>query len=420
MRWPVVLILSVSLTSLGGCLTTGSNDESAGAEESQVAAAVIHRPEPGLSARERLRKAIGLLEVGEADQARAELGAYVQEVPNSKLAGSLIQQIETDPVELFGQASYPYTLQQGESLSIVAKRALGDAMLFHGLARYNDIPNPSALKAGQTIRVPGDSPPAQVAAAVPQAEPEPLPEEPVAEAPSEPVAEPEPVAEDAPSQAPAEETEVAAIESEGALEMESEVERLQDLMLTAQGLSDQGDFQGAAALYEESIVEFPENANLKQLAAANYANFAGQLSDAGQPDTAADALRRAAELDPGDPNLAQRLASVERQADAKLLYDEGLGLYADDKLADAYTKFSEAASLDPEHLGAREKMAEVAPAVADRWHREALGHFRRQDLEAALGLWDKVLEIDPSHTQAQIYRAQAKDLDDKLKTLQTQ
>jgi tetratricopeptide (TPR) repeat protein len=395
MRRSVALMLFTCLASLAGCGTTGSNDVSTPEQPKPQAAPAVGVPDPGLSARERLRKAIALLEVGAAEQARVELGAYLKEVPNSKLADSLIQQIETDPTQLLGSTSYAYTLRPGESLSMVAKRALGDAMLFHALARYNGITNPSALRAGQTIRVPGNAPPA----------------------PNEP----EPAAAAEPVKSATEYTAKPRLpqsRASRAPQIESEVQRLQDLMLTAQGLSSQSNFRGAAALYEEGAIEFPDNANLKQLAAANYVNYANQLSNAGQPEKAIDSLRRAAELVPGNSSLKQRLAGAQRQAQAKVLYDEGLGLYSKDKLADAYDKFSEAAALNPEHLGAREKMAEIAPKVAARWHREALIHFRHQDLKTAVALWDKVLKIDPTNIQAQVYRAQAKELDDRLRALQ--
>ena len=390
MRLPVVLGLSACLATLAACVTDEPPEEEPVqvVSEPQVAVAVVQPPVPQLSPRERLRKAIGLLEVGDAEQARAELAIYMQEVPNSKLARNLIQQIDTDPLELFGEASYAHAMQPGESLSIVAKRTLGDAMLFHALARYNGIANPSAIKAGQVIRIPGTAP-------------EPSAKQVKAE----------------PARAPTAEPQTAAVPADDVLEVESAVDRLQDLLLTASGLSEKGDFRGAAALYEESMVEFPESADLKKLAAANYATYAGQLSDARQPEMAIAVLRRGMELDPGNPDLRRRLPELRQRAKVESLYDSGLDLYADDKLDAAYGKFSEASKLDPEHLGAREKMAEIAPVIANRWHRQALTHYRRQNLEAAMDLWDKVLQIDPNHAQAQIYLTQARDLDEKLKTI---
>jgi len=414
-RLAALPMIAFCLAALSGCETAGPEAVSAPIAAPPPAAEMQYEPEPGLTARERLRKAITLLEVGQAEQARAELQAYLQEVPNSKLAGGLIKQIDTDPTVLFGTASYPYTLLPGESLSIVAKRTLGDAMLFHALARYNGIANPSALKAGQTIRIPGQAPvaaPNTAAAPVPEATPAPIPAP--APAPT-PVLEPSAAAEPAPE--PTVGTAAAAPEPGASPQMESEADRLRGLMLTAHSLSQARDYQGAAALYEESVVEFPDDVNLKQLAAANYVNYASQLSDTGQPDKAVEALSRAAELVPDNPNLKQRLATARRQVEARSLYVEGLDLYAQRNLADAYGKFSEAASLNPELLGAREKIAEIAPLITARWHREALVRFQRQDLKTAVALWDKVLEVDPNHIQAQVYRAQAKELDDRLSSL---
>ena len=419
MRLPVVLVLSACIAALAGCVTGEPEAEriEAVSEPPQVAATVVQPPLPDLSPRERLRKAIGLLEVGDAELARRHLAAYMEEVPNSRLAGNLIQQIDTDPVELFGPTSYAYAMRPGESLSIVAKRALGDAMLFHALARYNGIANPSAIKAGQVIQIPGAAPSEPATATAGQG----VPESRSAQGATEPQtrsakAEDRGATSGADSnRQPTDEQQTAA--TGGVLEVESQVDRMQDLLLTAQGLSEKGNYRGALALYEESMVEFPENAKLKRLAAVNYATYAGQLGDSGRPEMAIAALRRAMELDPDNPNLRGRLPDLRRQAKAKSLYDSGLNLYADDKLAEAYDKFSEAASVDPTHLGARQKMAEIAPVITDRWHREALTHYQRQDLKTAMDLWDKVLRIDPTHAQAQVYRTQAKDLDEKLRTI---
>jgi LysM repeat protein len=58
-----------------------------------------------------------------------------------------------------GKRHFTYTLRQGESLSVVAQRFLGDVFEFYGLARYNDIAVPRDVHAGQVIKVPGEAPP---------------------------------------------------------------------------------------------------------------------------------------------------------------------------------------------------------------------------------------------------------------------
>jgi cell division septation protein DedD len=56
-------------------------------------------------------------------------------------------------------------------------------------------------------------------------------------------------------------------------------------------------------------------------------------------------------------------------------------------------------------------------AEADRLYREALNAYRAQDLERAIALWDEVLELQPGHENARLYRAQAMELKAKLSNL---
>ncbi|MEH6638020.1 MAG: LysM peptidoglycan-binding domain-containing protein [Porticoccaceae bacterium] len=57
-------------------------------------------------------------------------------------------------------------------------------------------------------------------------------------------------------------------------------------------------------------------------------------------------------------------------------------------------------------------------ATADEYHKQASMAFRRQELDQAIALWDKVLEIDPSHQHAMSGRLQAMELRKKLSDLQ--
>ena len=85
--------------------------------------------------------------------------------PDNSIARHLLSQIDTDPRALLGTQSYSYTLRQGETLSTVAGRTLGNPMLFYALARYNNIAVPSSVMPGQTIQVPGRRPAAAPAPA---------------------------------------------------------------------------------------------------------------------------------------------------------------------------------------------------------------------------------------------------------------
>jgi hypothetical protein len=110
---------------------------------------------PGLSQRERLKRALTLLGNGEEGQARAELVAYLAEDPDSDTAKGLLEQIDKDSRDLLGYQSFSYTLRSGETLSVIAERYLGDRYKFWSLAKYNNITNPAGVSVGQAILIPG-------------------------------------------------------------------------------------------------------------------------------------------------------------------------------------------------------------------------------------------------------------------------
>jgi CBS-domain-containing membrane protein len=60
----------------------------------------------------------------------------------------------------------------------------------------------------------------------------------------------------------------------------------------------------------------------------------------------------------------------------------------------------------------REREAAIA-----RHTREARSAFAKQDLDAAILSWDKVLELDPGNTTAQLERQRAVALKERLRRL---
>lgn len=135
-----------------------------------------------------------MLELGNEEQALAEVQRALQSDPGNRLAQSLLKQIQTEPVTLLGREHFMYRVEPGESLSRIAGRFLKDVHLFYALARYNDIKVPRQLQGGQTIKVPGRAPAAAPPPpSAPPAPPAPAPAPTPAPAPKP--AEPQPTAE---------------------------------------------------------------------------------------------------------------------------------------------------------------------------------------------------------------------------------
>jgi tetratricopeptide (TPR) repeat protein len=95
-----------------------------------------------------------LLDMGQEEQARAEIERALALDPANRLAVSLKKQIEDDPFLVWGRESFAYMVKPGESLSKIAAIYLRDPLLFYFLARYNDIKVPRQVAGNQTIRLP--------------------------------------------------------------------------------------------------------------------------------------------------------------------------------------------------------------------------------------------------------------------------
>jgi len=161
----LVWLAAIAALALAGCGTTqraAVTPPGAAPQEDQ-----------NWSGRDRVREAIAHLNRGDSAAARTALMAVLRRQPGDGIARQLLQQIDTDPRELLGRESYSYTLREGETLTTVAQRALGNPMLFYTLARYNNIAVPTSVVAGQTILVPGRRP-----AAPARPEPRPAPARP--------------------------------------------------------------------------------------------------------------------------------------------------------------------------------------------------------------------------------------------------
>lgn len=91
---------------------------------------------------------------GRYTEGEQQLRRYLARYPNDRAAQNLLRQLTVDPKVALGAASRNYVVQPGDSYSTLAARDLGDSNQFLVLARYNGSSNPSALRAGEVVRVP--------------------------------------------------------------------------------------------------------------------------------------------------------------------------------------------------------------------------------------------------------------------------
>lgn len=399
--------VAVATVFVTGCVSVGGESSSSTpvAERNTVSPTVTpeaktYRAEPGLSPRQRFTKALEHLEFGEDGQALAELNEYVLAIPRSSSAKNMIEQITTDSADYFPAEFFEVNLTSGASLSTLAKRYLGSPLKFYALAKYNNISNPSRVDIGQNIKIPMT----QLAKAKRQQE---------LEAPAEEVAK------DAINTMTDDGAEIAEStkdmdESLPAVEMQPELEELSEVA---------DDMTGNKADIEEMAPEVVEAVTaeslMSDLAQFNQeGNFESAVSsleqlkklgsfDGSQTDMALAAyVGRAEELAETDP-----IQAADYFSEAGQLYLAGGDNFA------AFENFKKASDLDLENEQAMEEMLMLQKDITDKYHREASSAFRRQELDVAIATWDKVLLVNPDHSSAQLYRAQAIELKERLEKL---
>jgi tetratricopeptide (TPR) repeat protein len=322
---------------------------------------------PGLAARERLQLAITLLQQGDAAHAEVELKAYLAEIPNNPSAHNLLSQIETPLEMLYPAENFTVQLGRDETLSFLAGLYLGDALAWYGLARYNDISNPSRVREGQTIRIPStptalaaQAMRAQMMAMTPASMTPTMPDEPPSAAQQQASA--------APARPP-----VAPL-------------RPIDPWVSIRSDVTAGRFENAIRTAEMNNVR-PDRTQALVLASAYAAN--------------ARAVRAADAMVAG----AQALRAGQ--------------LYLDpaNQPEDAIPPLALAVEINPSNIQAQTLLTTAKTRAADTYYRNGLIAFQRQDLDGAIAAWDKVLAIDPNHRNAQLQRAQALELKANLQRL---
>ncbi len=161
-----------------------------------------------------------------------------------------------------------------------------------------------------------------------------------------------------------------------------------------------------------------DNENLAELVTA-YRDYAQKLVERGDYDKASRSLAMAMALDPTNEDLTAFSRDMETKIAVRLAYDDGLTQLSDGKADAAYESFQAVLRLDPDNTQAQQRVSELTPEVVDLYHKKALIAFRRQDLDQALEIWDKVLAIDPDHQKAKLNRLLALDLKERLLRLQS-
>lgn len=368
----------------GGILFACATDQKPGpVEQAQTQAAPqeatkpkepVYTATPGLSQRARLRKVIRLLEVGNAPQAEAELSVYMQETPNSRIARNLLTQIKTPMSEYFPADNFSVKMEAGDSLSTLAKAYLGDALKFYALSRYNEIDNPSQVSTGREIKIPATKMAREVREAARRklAKPTPAPESIAAIAPAAgPIAKPK---------------------------------NTQIKPASVPRPAPQPKPKGINALSGWAKVNALTARKNHKAAAAELEIMGMDASTARAKKSASIYLAGARQLNRADAARASQYSLRAGELYLETLNDPDRALEA----------LELSTSLDPSNEEAEELLTRAQAQAIDNHYRAGLEAYRRQNLDKAIANWDRVLKIDPEHTNASLYRTQAIKLKQRL------
>ncbi len=165
------------------------------------------------------------------------------------------------------------------------------------------------------------------------------------------------------------------------------------------------------------LAKYNDIANPSKLAAGQVIKVPGRgpAAAAATAATAAPAAPAARAAEPADD--AAKAAAIEaatpRNASMALM-QQGRDLQKAGNLEGAYDAFREAALRDPGNRDAALQRDATRQALARRYEREATQAFQRQNLDEAIGKWDRVLALEPSNQKAKLERERAIDLRKKM------
>ena len=316
---------------------------------------------------DHVEKGISLLQNGEIIKAKTELYAALRKDPGNIAAVNLVHQINTDAAVYFaGETHFFYEIQSADTLSTVASKFLNDPLKFYILAKYNDIEIPAAVKMGKTIKIPGEKNNQQTPAPVPSRKE--IPES-----------------------------------SES------------DLQFTlAKKYYDSGKFQIAIDILEKYPNEFSKDTPFRDLLVLSYTKYADVLAEKADLLEAQTVLEKALSMQPRNSRLQKQLEALSIRREADHQYQNGVEALQAGIQNKAYEYFRKSLELQPEHPLARKQIFRMKSELVDTYHKKAMQLYSKQQLLEAVKYWDRVLELDPNHEMARLYRARALELQERL------
>ena len=301
-------------------------------------------------------RAVRLLETGKQKDAKQLLDEVLLFNPKHDKAVLLKRQLNEPSAKFFGtKKSMSYSIKSGDSLGQIAQNWLGESLYFVGLAKLNNISNPSRLELGKTIKIPLIGP---------------------------------------------------------ALSIQKEGRRSRaNVALLKQYKSSQDFNKGLRKANTLFVIEKDLPALLHEQQRLLDA-YAGKSKTIEQRREMLESVTKIAESSRSKEQLGvyQRFIKAQNRS---LFLDESQDLFAQKQYMQAARKLASAKKLDAK-INSKTSIFRMEKLLINKLHEQAVIFYRNHALKKALTRWDLILELQPSHELAQKYKVRANKLIEKL------
>ncbi len=346
---------------------------------------------------------------------------------------------QAQPPKMEGEYTL-HQIQPGESLSKVAQIYYGDYQLFHVIAAYNGISDPTSIKVGQQVKVPRLEKTSSRTAAPAQATATPYLPGPAKLKPAVKRPEPSPsqvgashadAAEPADQVAEYRETGIALFNENKFEEATVELQKVlsadpEDTVatgyisrayvelgrghLTANRFNEAKTAFTTALDYDDNCRECrdllarcrtSEAENLKKEGETHYQN--------NQFDNAISTLERAVALNPKDTTATDLLFQAH--------FQKALILFNQHDYLTAKTAFGKAAALKPDCSECIQYINNSIEAYKEFHYNQGIVFFGQEELKKAIASWENVMAVDPNYKDVQQNLEKATLLNDRLERI---
>ncbi|NVJ62131.1 MAG: LysM peptidoglycan-binding domain-containing protein [Gammaproteobacteria bacterium] len=305
-----------------------------------------------------LAQAISSMERGRLNNVESSLKRILSSDTDNRTATRLLEQIQQTAQERYGKEFFTYTVKEGESLGLLAKRFLGHSLEFWGLAKYNDIENPLSLKTGQSLKIPK-----------------------------------------------AKDFSVSS-QQQNVLKVDSSVREI-NALISAKQFNE--------ALERLAVSTEPSVFQAKQYSVQIQQAISGleQQSDDIKEKEIISNLLTDLITKSKNPMFKEEVTRWLTRLDLPKLRKEANQALANNDLDSAYKAAFVLNSMETKTLSDNNLIEQISEYL----HKRAVVYYRNQELERAIHIWDRVLTINPNHEPARVYRKRASKLNSQLQQI---